>query len=480
MSQQLRRRVEQFIRAHGMFETGDSVVVGCSGGPDSTCLLHVLATGFASLRLRFTAVYVDHGLRPGVEAERELVRRNAQAVGADFAWRSVDVPERLQERGGSTQAVARELRYAALREVACQAGAAKIAVGHTLDDQAETVLLQLLRGSGTQGLAGIAPVRGRIVRPLLEVRREETVRYCKELGLETVDDPSNQSVVYMRNRVRLELLPELRTYNPAIDERLADLAEISRAEDAYLHAEALRAAESLVHRHADGGDAGVWIDAPGLSGLPLALARRVVRIAASKLGVRSLAFAHVAQILEAARRSSGSEVLDNVPALHVRREYDRLMLMAPESLAKGEGKGERVALPVPGSVHVGWAGLTIETQVLGESEIESAARRALMGRDHHRAVIDLDAVAPPIYVRRRRPGDRIAPLGLGGRKKLQDLLTDAKVPRSLRDRVAVVEDRRGIFWVVGHALDERVRLRDGTKRALCLVARGSGPQGASR
>ena len=469
-----------------MFDKGESVVVGCSGGPDSTCLLHVLAAGLASLRLKCTAVYIDHGLRRGTEAERDVVRKTAESVGAAFGWRPVDVKAHVRRHGGSTQAVARELRYAALREAAREAGARKIAVGHTLSDQAETVLLQLLRGAGARGLAGIAPVLGEVVRPLLGVRREETVRYCREHGLETVDDPSNLNAVYLRNRVRLELMPALRTYNPAVEERLAGLAEISRAEDEYLQDEALKAFESLVRPPA--GEKGLVLDGRALSELPLALSRRVVRIAASRLGAR-LAFRHVEDILEAAGRREGSEILDHLPGLSVRREYERLVFCAarsPKERASGavhapsgaprtEPAAEgRVELPIPGSVDVAWAGITITAQVLRAGEVE-AQRRSADSRGLNRALVDLDAVVPPLYVRPRRPGDRISPLGLGGSKKLQDLLTDAKVPRAERSRVAVVEDAVGILWVVGHALDERVRLRDGTVRALSLAAATSEP-----
>jgi len=480
MSQELRRRVEAFISTHEMFAFGESVIVGCSGGADSTCLLHVLAVGLRALGLRCTAVYIDHGLREGTEPERELVKRNAKAVGADFLWRRVDVKEHVRRYGGSTQGAARELRYAALSEVAREANATKIAVGHTMSDQAETVLLQLLRGAGTTGISGIAPVRGEVVRPLLDVRREETVRYCQELGLETVEDPSNESVVYLRNRVRLELLPELRTYNSAIDQHLANLAEIFRADDEFIQAEAVRAAESLA-RPSDSDAAGLWVDAASLLELPLGLARRVVRVIAAKLGARSLAFAHVERILDAARRTSGSESLDNLPGLYVRREYERVIFISagasqkagvfPQSGVAAEQSDGHVTIPIPGSVAVDWAGLTIDSEVVDGAQVRSLAKRNERARGQHCVAIDLDAVQPPFVVRPRRPGDRIAPVGLNGRKKLQDLLIDAKVPRSERGKVAVVEDRLGIVWVVGHALDERVRLREGAKRALRLVAR---------
>jgi len=487
MSHEVVRRVKQTIGAHRMLSPGDAVVVGCSGGADSTCLLHVLAVGLKEMGLRCTAVYVDHGLRPEARAERDLVRRTAESVGAGFDWRKVDVLGRVAAHGGSKQAAARDLRYAALSEVADEVGAGKIAVGHTLTDQAETLLLQLIRGAGTRGIAGIAPVRGRVVRPLLGVRREETAAYCREMGLETAVDPSNESGVYLRNRVRLELLPKLAEFNPSIDEHLANLAEIARAEEEYLDAKAREAASRLSAPVAGSGDAGTSLDAAALNSLPLALARRVVRLVASSLGARSLGFAHVEAILAAARKRSGSETLDHLPGVLVRREYGRLVFLparaseVPEGAPGSGGREDAPAgaswLDIGGSAFLEWAGMHLAVEEVGPGEWSSpstAGKPRPAGAPFHAALVDRDALRPPLAARPRRPGDRLSPAGLGGSKKVQDILTDAKVPRFERDRVVVVEDRAGIVWVVGHALDERVRVREGTARAVRLVARPSG------
>lgn len=476
MTRELCRQVDETIHAHEMLLPGESVVVGCSGGPDSSCLLHILAAGLRSLRLRCTAVYIDHGLRTGTEAERQLVQAIAERVGADFEWESVGVGEHVRQHGGSKQAAARELRYAALSDVADRVGASKIAVGHTLSDQAETVLLQLVRGAGTRGISGIAPVWGRVVRPLLDVPREDTVRYCREVGLDTARDPSNQSRAYLRNRVRLELLPALREYNPAIEERLANLAAISGSEEAYLQAEAERALQTLNRHVSESGAEGLWLDVRALSELHVAIARRVVRMAASKLGARSLTFMHVERILAAARRTRGSEVLDHLPGLYVRREYERLLFLPADRAPRRAGEG--VPLPIGGVARADWAKMTLQAEAVVEWDkgLDAGADRpngdgGLREVDACReAIVDLDRVRPPLSVRPRRPGDRLAPLGLGGRKKLQDILTDAKVPRSARDQVAIVEDQEGIVWVVGHVLDERARVREDTKRALRLIA----------
>ena len=246
MSDDLLSRVGETVKRFGMLAPNERVVVACSGGADSTCLLHVLARGLVHLSLSLIAVYVDHGLRPGTEKERALVERHARALGAAYACVRVDVPARVEATGESVQEAARILRYQALQRVAEERGATRIAVGHTLTDQAETVLLNLLRGAGPRGLAGIAPVMGLVVRPLLAVSRAETEAYCVCHRLEYVDDPSNESDIYLRNRLRRELMPALAWLNPGAERHLAELADIMREEDALIEALVDRRAAELV------------------------------------------------------------------------------------------------------------------------------------------------------------------------------------------------------------------------------------------
>ena len=236
MGQHTLSSVEKCIQRFDMLKPGDRVVVACSGGADSICLLDVLARGLPHLSLSLVAVYVDHGLRKDTRPDQEAVMRLARACGAEYVHTEVDVPARVQATGESVQEAARHLRYRVLERVADERGAVRIAVGHTRTDQAETVLLQLLRGTGPKGLAGIAPVYGRVIRPLLGISREEARAYTLSRGIEFVDDPSNASDAYLRNRVRMELLPLLAEFNPGIEQHLAQLADILREEEALLAA----------------------------------------------------------------------------------------------------------------------------------------------------------------------------------------------------------------------------------------------------
>lgn len=282
----MRDKVEEValhtIRKFAMVEPGQTVLVALSGGADSMCLLHVLRRLCGTLGIRLYALHVDHALRPESSHQAELVRSHCAQWGIPCAVRRVDVLKRRAACGESTQDAARKLRYEALTAAAAEVGADRIAVGHTADDQAETVLMRLLRGTGLTGLAGIPPVRDGIIRPLIEVWGDQTRDYCRRHGLPVIDDPSNQSDRYLRNRVRHDLIPYIeRQYNPAFRAALCRVAELARAEDEWLEAQAAQAYASA----AVAGESGPgWsrVRALGLRSLPVALARRVLRYAYRK------------------------------------------------------------------------------------------------------------------------------------------------------------------------------------------------------
>lgn len=475
MSDDLLSRVGETVKRFGMLAPNERVVVACSGGADSTCLLHVLARGLVHLSLSLIAVYVDHGLRPGTEKERALVERHARALGAAYACVRVDVPARVEATGESVQEAARILRYQALQRVAEERGATRIAVGHTLTDQAETVLLNLLRGAGPRGLAGIAPVMGLVVRPLLAVSRAETEAYCARHRLEYVDDPSNESDIYLRNRLRRELMPALARLNPGAERHLAQLADIMREEDALIEALVDRRAPELVTRVEEDGAEGVRLPGPALLEAPRGLARRLVRRAYSMArgDERGLDFDHVERILAGAARREGTVILGRFGGVEVWNEYGELYFWpagaaprpsGPKSL---EAQVKRTKLDIPGETFVAELGVTIRAELTREKPDEGT-----VSPGEKAAYLDWSRVSPPLFARPRLPGDRLQPAGRSGVKKVKDLLIDAKVPRRFREKVPVVEDREGIVWVAGCALAERVRVRAESQEFLRLCVEG--------
>lgn len=265
------------IRRHDMVCPGDSILVAVSGGADSLCLLHVLIRLQDVLDVTVSAVHVDHGLRAESSDEAEFVRQLCLKLGVRCTVERIDVKEFCGATGRSVQDAARTLRYEALSRVACASGARRIAVGHTADDQAETVLMRILKGTGGTGLAGIPPVRDNVIRPLLALWRSDTQTYCKRQSLPYIEDPSNSSDDYLRNKLRNRLIPQLESeYNPRLREALCRLAEVTRADEEYFSDEVVKAFRSPALA-GEVGEGWARVRAKGLEQLPLALARRVLR-----------------------------------------------------------------------------------------------------------------------------------------------------------------------------------------------------------
>jgi tRNA(Ile)-lysidine synthase len=410
------------------------VVVGCSGGADSLALLAL--TGERDLDV--VAVYVDHGLRAGTDLEARVVRDAARAMGA--AHRVVRV---ALDSGPNLEARARDARYAALEAVSSELAAQAILVGHTRDDQAETVLLALLRGSATAGLAGIPPVRGRVLRPLLPVRRADTRELCARLGLTPVVDPMNDDLHHRRVWLRREVIPRLeRGARRDLVEVLARQATMLRDDDDLLNA--------LATEHSAE-------DAKALAALPRALATRVVR---QWLGPPPPASATVDAVLEVAR---GERRAVEVPGgRRVERVGARLHLVDDLDV---ETPGPAPLL-LPGRAEFG--SIAIEAWTEHAPPVAWPDGRWC-------AVADADRVGLAVTVRVARGGERFRPLGRAGSKLVRDALVDAGVPASRRAASPVVSAGPGAavppdsaIWVVGYRIDDRVRVTARTRRYLWM------------
>lgn len=428
------------IRRYDMFWPGNLVIVAVSGGPDSTALLHALASLRGDLDIDLHVFHLNHLLRPGqAEEDAEYVKELAERLGLPATARSVDVRGLARDEGISLQEAGRRARYHALEELRTELRADRVATGQNLEDQAETVLMRLLRGAGARGLSGIPPVRdGLYVRPLIEISRREIEEYCREQGLKPRRDPSNEKPVYLRNRIRLQLLPLLqKEYNPRVVETLAGTAEVLRAEDCLLTDLTLKAFERLAR---DNGDR-VSLDRRGLLSEPEAIARRLVRVAAGKFlpAWRTPTHRQVDEVLALAQRGSGAAQVQLAGTVRAWLEYDSVAF-AP-AFEPYEGLPGEVPLMVPGITRIEELGIELEATP-GPGRDAAAP-----GPDV--AVLDPERLEGPLTVRTRRPGDRFTPLGLSAPTKLKSFLIHAKIPRRRRDRIPLVCSGGRIVWVVG-------------------------------
>lgn len=455
------------IQTHRLLEGVAHLLVAVSGGADSTALLHVLH--HLKLRLglnRLTVVHFDHRLRGEDSAEdARFVRVMAEGLGLGCITGSEDVQEHRRTHGGSLEMAARACRQRFFREAASGCGADALAVGHTANDQAEEVLLRLLRGTGPSGMVGMRPKERRgIIRPLLFVTRREVLDYLHVHGLPFREDPSNFEAICLRNVLRREVMPLLeKHFHPAIVRTLSRGAELSREEEAYWIAVVEERWGSVCETSTSSR---VHLRLASLGNLHVALQRRLVRhgIALLKGNLQRIEASHINGALRLAFESISGKSVRLPGQIRVTKEGGLLVLSrytGPES----KPTVSPVVVPHPGIFRFGEWALRF-SQGSRKDSMDGAGKF----ESPFCACLDEERVAWPIHLRRWQSGDRFQPLGLRGTKKLQDFFVDTKIPRSQRQEILLVCDMEKICWVVGHRLDERVKVTGDTQKVLVIDA----------
>jgi tRNA(Ile)-lysidine synthase len=477
-------RVRQFVRRHDLIGPDTRVLAAVSGGSDSVALVHILRDLSRAGELRLVGLaHFNHQLRPAAGDDERFAAGVAASLGLPIAVDCEDVAARATRERRSVEDAARTARHEFFERARVTAGADVVALGHTRDDQAETVLLRLTRGAGPRGLAGMHPRNGRIVRPLLGCRRQDLRAWLDERQLRFVEDATNQDVSIPRNRVRAELMPLLESrFNPGIVDVLADQAEVAREASAWMDAMAAELEARCVRRATTAGSAMVReIYVAGLQAAPLALQRAVLwRVMTEVAGRRPIAFGHVDAALRIIREPGETRI--DVPGQRLERIGPSLVLTGRVAGAAGRRTPEdtsnffRVQLPIPGEVvlrDAGWV-VSVESLPTGvDAGRVSAAAGNRAGKNV--ALVRLDACGGSLAVRNRRPGDRFRPVGLDGQKKLQDYFVDRKLARALRDTVPLVVDETDrIVWVAGFGIDEAFRVTDPAQAVLILTLKALG------
>lgn len=455
-------KAQNTIKEHKMFQQGDKVIVAVSGGPDSLVLLHLLDRLSHIWDLQLIVAHFNHMLRPEAEEEGDYVSQLADKLGHPTVIGQGDVSQKAAQSGLSIQMAARELRYDFFAKLAAETGSQKIALAHHLDDQAETIVMNFLRGAGPRGLGGIPPVRGKIVRPLLAITREEIEYYVEENSLEPIWDPSNYEKVYHRNRIRLELMPVLQRYNSNLNNRLARVAEIFREEDQYLDELAMGKFAQICSYEQDGR---LSLDFIGYQELAKALKRRILRqcfYSLVPLGQEEIGFDHIERALLWLEDPQLGKTLEWPEGICINFMGQQIMIGQKESQFPGEDF--QLLLTDLGQISLPGGFL----KVTGLSK-EAMPWERVKDCPPWEALVDGEKVVFPLTIRNRRPGDRIHPLGAGGSKKLKDFFIDLKIPRQYRHQIPLVVSATGeIIWVVGYRLDERFKISSTTKNFLHL------------
>jgi len=454
-SGRVRQTFLRTIKNFRLLEPGQGVLVAYSGGLDSSALLHLLLEVKKHWDLEVVLAHFNHGLRREAGRDEAFCRATAERFEIPILVGRADVRASARTRGLSLEEAAREARYDFLNRAADEVGAPRVATGHTRNDQAETLLLRLLQGSGPRGLAGIHPrVEGRIIRPLLEIDRRDLEDYLEEKGGEHVFDESNLDRRFLRNRIRLDLIPLLaEEYNPEVVRLLARTADILRQEDDYLERLAAAKADKIFYS----GRYGAGLMAKALARLPRGLSRRLVRmfIRREKGDLRSVSFDDIEDILslqELKEKRLGRDLILRREDGIIRRKQKAL---SPVSFSyRWDGQKP---------LRIGATGLTFQAR-----RIKPGGGRTIVFNDKRRVLLDWNKLIFPLEVRPRRPGDRYRPLGAPGSRKLKEVLRSLGVALADRGRLPVFLSGDKIVWMPGLPVAEHFKVDSRTKSILLI------------
>ena len=455
------RQIENQWKTNQLVTKGDHIIAGVSGGADSVCLLAVLCQLSEKWHLTVTAVHVNHCIR------QETALRDAAFV-EEFCRRckvechviKTDVPRIARENGLSLEAAGRMERYRIFEEIRVQYGAQSIAVAHHMDDNAETILFQLLRGSGLKGLGGMGIRRGAVIRPLLFLTRNQIEEWVEQQGLPFVTDETNFSREYTRNRIRLEVLPYLEKYiSPNARQHIAECGAICREADDYLRQEA----EQWMKRYADWKEKGGFLPAEEFSRQHPAPQKYVIRLALERLGsgLKDIGHIHVEEIRGLFLRPVGKEC--RLPgSIGARRTYRGVLL-------EKYGPGESSSVQDHGPGEIGQLEMKIGNCSM-EMRVFLRKKNEKIPENTYTKWFDYDTIKHTVSMRTRMAGDRISVLA-GGSKKLKDYMIDAKIPREWRDQIPLIVDGSHVMWVVGYRISEAYKVTQKTERILQIQVR---------
>jgi tRNA(Ile)-lysidine synthase len=493
MDNSLVQRIGAFCQKHTRLAKDDKVVVGVSGGPDSVCLLHVLHMLCSNLNLTLYVAHLNHQLR-GAEAQADeaYVRQIASRWQIPILVETSDITTLAAQRQQSIEETARQVRYGFLWRVAHQVNASYIAVGHNADDQVETVLMHLLRGTGLAGLRGMLPVMDianlrlpqddvppstpvsspHLIRPLLETSRRQIETYCHQHQLSPRQDASNLDTTFFRNRLRHELIPYLETYNPNIRQILQRTAKVIAAEVEILSAHLDQAWPEVIPSASPAQiefKLATWLE------LPLALKRSTLRRAVQTLrhNYRDINFEHIDTAITLIEKGGVGSQATLPQGLLLTLSYQTFTIASPKSstLTPVEttpylAPGVVVALNLPGLTALPQTNWQLKATFLPAEQFDL---HNLPPIEPWEAYLDADALGHSAILRTRQVGDMIAPLGLGGRhQKVTDFMINAKIPAARRNYIPLLVAANQLCWICGYRLDERARLKSSTRRVLHL------------
>lgn len=443
METDLKDKVRDYIQDHGMISEGDIVCVAVSGGADSMCLLFLLHELSSEMGFELSAVHVEHGIRGAASLEdMAYVDEQCKKIGVKLETVRVDAPRAAEKDGTSLEEAARDLRYKAFEEMEAD----RIALAHHMNDRAETVLFNLIRGTGMKGLRGMEPQRGRYIRPLLCATRQEAEEYCRNKDIRFRHDSTNDDLLISRNRIRHKVLSELSEINEGAVQHINEAAEEASATEEYLAGKTGEAYGICVKR-SEKEPSDIEIDIKELRKTPELLASRVIRRALAEVSGREkdISRKHVRAVLELMSNQSGRQA-DLLYGIRARRSFGKIVIACPG----------RYELPDREPV--------LKTALMNREEVSD---EDLITGDNYTKFADYATIgnASALSIRHRRPGDFISIKD--GNKKLKDLLIEEKIPKEKRDGMYFLALGQEIVWIFDTGrIGERFKVKQDTEKVL--------------
>jgi tRNA(Ile)-lysidine synthase len=469
--------IKATIKKHSMLDPGDKVLAGVSGGADSIALLHILLKLASEFDLSLGIAHFNHGLRPA-ESERdaEFVKSVAENLNLPFYNQKVDVKNFSIHHKLSIEEAGRVLRYKFLNETAQKHGFDKIALGHQKEDMAETILINILRGSGSRGISGIPPKRDMIIRPLININRTGVEFFLQSENIAHITDSSNIDPQFLRNRIRHCLIPLMASeYNAEIVENLNRTAEILRDEQTWLDS----MVEPLLKRTKLPGDnTNFNLSIPELKKMPIAAARRIIRQAVREIkgNLYGIGFKHIDAILDLIYSKNKNSQFDLPGPVGIKRENDKLVIIRRKNNTRFKKDGSNqhefqqplfeYQINGPQTIFIKEIHKLFQLSELSSNEVICLKKSNHYAIDPQEGYIDMASLCYPLILRSFRAGDRFQPLGLKGFQKLKKFFINNKVPFSQKKNIPILECSGKIVWVAGYRIDDSVRVKSSTQRIL--------------
>lgn len=450
-------KVHKNIVDYNLIKKDDTIVVGVSGGPDSMALLYALVALKDDFGFNILVAHVNHGVR-GEEAlaDQLFVERKAKELNLPCYFKNVDMNEYAREHKITSEEAGRELRYGFFREILKSHENGKIAVAHNKNDQAETLLLRIMRGTGIDGLKGMDFISGDIIRPILNISREEIEMYIDNKGIETVLDNTNLLPIYNRNKVRLELLPYIRgNFNPNIINTLWRLSQVSEVDSNYLNQTA-EEKYNLIVKNVDKHS--IIIDNNLLSREATSIKLRIIRLAILKItgSLQGISEQNIQDVVDLHEKNKTGKQIDLPGGIISRISYNNLIF---EKIDAGLLKDYSYELRLGENIFTD-LGVSLSLTIMDEWVNISNQRNT--------KYFDYELIKGKLNIRNRKNGDKFKPFGMKGTKKVKDYFIDEKIPRDKRDRISLLTDDENIIWILGYASSDLYKVNENTKKILII------------